>query len=319
MVNTMKKSEIIEKLKTVKNAQIFCHARPDGDTLSSAFSLKIAFEKMGKKAQVVCADPIPDKYILSGILGELSTFEKGYDCHIAVDVANPSLLGDQLANFLSNPNNFVIDHHISNPNFAKFNYVVDQSANAINMFEIIEGLGVEIDEKLANTLLMGISTDTGHFSNSGTTAKSFFVAEKLIGLGANPWKIYNAMYKNQSVERAKLYAHVMGNIKFFHENKVAIITTTLADLEKYGCDSSVTEGFVDFSLSIGCVEIAIAVLQKGDKCYKISFRSKDKANVNALASVFGGGGHVKASGAVINGFYEDVIDKLAFNAGNYLE
>lgn len=49
MVNTMKKSEIIEKLKTVKNAQIFCHARPDGDTLSSAFSLKIALEKMGKK------------------------------------------------------------------------------------------------------------------------------------------------------------------------------------------------------------------------------------------------------------------------------
>ena len=33
-------------------------------------------------------------------------------------------------------------------------------------------------------------------------------------------------------------------------------------------------------------------------------------NVNEVASVFGGGGHILASGCMICGFYEDVKDKI---------
>ena len=80
-----------------------------------------------------------------------------------------------------------------------------------------------------------------------------------------------------------------------------------------------TEGFIDFPLSVDGVEIAISVLQVGAKSFKVSFRSKGKSDVNRLAGVFGGGGHVLASGCMLNGYFEDVVDRLVFNASNYLE
>ena len=39
-------------------------------------------------------------------------------------------------------------------------------------------------------------------------------------------------------------------------------------------------------------------------------RVSGKVNVNEVASVFGGGGHILASGCMICGFYEDVKDKI---------
>lgn len=314
----MTKTEIAKKLKNINNALIICHLRPDGDTLSSAFSLKYALEKMGKSAKVYCSDKIPEKHLFLDILGELTENLTGYEAMIAVDIASEERMGDALPYFRKCKETFNIDHHVSNGRFAKYNYVSDQTANAMNIYDIIVELGVEIDEKLANLLYLGICTDSGNFSQSNTTARAFTVASDLVTRGAKSAKIYNAMFKNQSVERAKLYAHVMNGIKFYHDGKLAIITTMQKDLERFGLDASVNEGFVDFPLSVGSVEIAISILQKDDRTYKISFRSKNYVNVNELASTFGGGGHVTASGAIICGFYEDVIDKLVFVCGNYL-
>lgn len=58
------------------------------------------------------------------------------------------------------------------------------------------------------------------------------------------------------------------------------------------------------------VEVAVSILESKENCYKISLRSKGKVNVNEVASQFGGGGHILASGCMISGFYEDVKDKL---------
>ena len=71
-----------------------------------------------------------------------------------------------------------------------------------------------------------------------------------------------------------------------------------------------TEGFIDFPLSIEGVEVAVSIMEAKENSYKISLRSKGKINVNEIASFFGGGGHVLASGCMISGFYEDVKDKL---------
>ena len=79
-----------------------------------------------------------------------------------------------------------------------------------------------------------------------------------------------------------------------------------------------TEGFIDFPLSIEGVEVAVSIMEAGDKKFKLSFRSKGKIDVNEIASRFGGGGHILASGCMLNGYYEDVVDKIVFTVGNYL-
>lgn len=314
----MTKTEIVKKLQAINNALIICHFRPDGDTLSSAFSLKYAFEKLGKTAEVYCSDPIPEKFHTLDFLGKLTEKTDGYDALIFVDVSNIDRSGDASLFFRKYKETFNIDHHISNENFAKYNYVSDQTANAINVFDVIMEMGVQLDEKLANLLYLGLCTDSGNFSQSNVNARAFAVASTLAKYGAKTADIYNKMYKNQSVARAKLYARVQNGIKFFHDGKLAIVTTFLKDLKEFELDSSVNEGFVDFPLSVGSVEIAISILQTDDKTFKLSFRSKSYVDVNDLASTFGGGGHVRASGAILCGFYEDIIDKLVYICGTYL-
>ncbi|MBO5850859.1 MAG: bifunctional oligoribonuclease/PAP phosphatase NrnA, partial [Clostridia bacterium] len=77
--------------------------------------------------------------------------------------------------------------------------------------------------------------------------------------------------------------------------------------------SNMTEGFIDFPLTVRTVEVAISLLEVGNLQYKISLRSKGIVNVNEIAGLYGGGGHVLASGAMLKGYKEDIIDKLVYN------
>jgi phosphoesterase RecJ-like protein len=111
----------------------------------------------------------------------------------------------------------------------------------------------------------------------------------------------------------------MSEIRYFLEDKLAVITTTKKMIATYGADPSDTEGFVDFPLSVDGVEVAVAILEVKPRQYKLSLRSKGKTNVNAIAAVFGGGGHILASGCMMFGELEEVIDKLRYTVSQYLE
>ena len=89
-------------------------------------------------------------------------------------------------------------------------------------------------------------------------------------------------------------------------------------MEELGADKSLTEGFVDFPLSVDGVEVAVSLLEFKDEQYKTSLRSKGKVNVNAIAGVFGGGGHVLASGCMLFGSIEHVLDELVFAVSQHL-
>ena len=53
--------------------------------------------------------------------------------------------------------------------------------------------------------------------------------------------------------------------------------------------------------------------------YKVSLRSKEYVDVNKIAGVYGGGGHVRASGCMLFGDVEEVIDRLTYTVSQYLE
>ena len=54
----------------------------------------------------------------------------------------------------------------------------------------------------------------------------------------------------------------------------------------------------------------MSTVKKGQ--YKASLRSKGTVNVNEVAGVFGGGGHVLASGCMFFGSFEEAYDKLRY-------
>lgn len=303
---------LAEKLASEESIALFCHVRPDGDTIGSAVALKLALEKKGIKATVFCEDIIPERFFFqSGVSDIKKEFFGEYSAFVAIDSADVTRLGSFAEIFAKHKNTYCIDHHISNPRYAKYNYVVDNSSNAENIFDIITLLNVEICKNISNLLAMGIITDTGNFKHKNVTEKTFLTMARLVVAGADCNKIVNYMFTMQTKARAKLFGITMSSIRYFYNNRFAVATITKSNLQDTGAKEDETEGFIDFVMGIKGVEVGACVMEIEQNKYKVSLRSHN-ANVNNVASAFGGGGHILASGCRICGEYEEVIDKLSF-------
>lgn len=313
-------SEIAEKLKTIKSAVIFCHMRPDGDAIGSAMGLKRILAGCGVRCSVACESAVPEKFtFLPGTEEFSAPVDMEAEAFIAVDSSDENRLGKYGELFLKAKKiKFNIDHHISNTRFADYNYVDDVAATCEVMVRLSEFLGGVGDVLTANFLMMGLSSDTGNFAHKNVTADTFRAAAYLAECGADINLIQYNMFKKQSRERAALFGETMAKIRYFEQGRIAVIAVTQEGLARTGATSDMTEGFIDFPLGVEGVEVAACLLETAPLRYKISLRSKGEADVNKIAAVYGGGGHVLASGCMIGGELEEVVDKLRYTITQHL-
>lgn len=313
--------ELAEKLLKETRVAIFCHARPDGDTIGSACALKIALALKNVSAEVFCSDNVPQKFLFlnetRNIKKEYSGDFSEYSALIAIDNAELTRLGDFAEAFSRHKNTYSVDHHVSNTRYAKINYVADRSSNAENVLSLILSMQAEITPEIANLLAMGIMTDTGGFRHKNVNAATFFDAGKLVEHGADMNNIYFHTFTRQSKCRAELFGKTMSKIRYFHGDKVAVASVFLRDFAQTKALQEETEGFIDFVMGIDGVEVGACVMETDSNKFKISLRSKN-ADVNAVAAAFGGGGHKLASGCKITGEYEEAVDRLVFEISKYL-
>ena len=311
-------TQFCEKLNMFSNYAIICHVRPDGDAVGSALALKLGLNSLGKNADIFCEDEIPEKFFFIEGMSEFSVFpNKEYDAVISVDCADEGRIGTLFEFYKKHKFTFNIDHHVSNTKYAKENLVIDSASNCENIYAVLKELNAKIDTKIANALLLGISTDSGQFSHQNLTSSPFLVAADLVDNGADINKIYYENYKRKSKQKAKLFSLVCSNIKYDLDDRLAFAIISEKTIADCLANSDDTEGIIDFVLSIDCVEVAVSVMEFGQNRYKISFRSKG-VNVNEIASRFGGGGHVLASGCMINGSLYDVLDKITCTVKQFL-
>jgi phosphoesterase RecJ-like protein len=196
--------------------------------------------------------------------------------------------------------------------------VEDKAATAELILLLLDELKVVPDSVIANCLYLGICTDTGAFAHKNVTADTFKASARLIEYGADNNLINYEMFEKQSKERAKLFSMTMDKMRFYLDDKLAIITVSQENIKKCNVSSDVTEGFINFPLSIDKIEVALCLLEMNKYLYKVSLRSKGKANVNAIAAIYGGGGHILASGCMIGGALEEVIDKLIYSVSQFI-
>ncbi|MCM1437912.1 MAG: bifunctional oligoribonuclease/PAP phosphatase NrnA [Roseburia sp.] len=308
-------AEIAALLNKCKTAAVCCHVRPDGDAVGSGLALTKALQNAGKTVYMLCEEQPPARLCLFPAMQEthqtLPVKLNELDLFIAVDSADVVRIGMFSAQFCAFKGATLnIDHHVSNPKYAKYNYVLaDSTATCEIMPEILTAAGFEITKEIADLLALGLLTDSGNFSHRDVSAKTFSVAAKLKECGADICNIGYEMFTRQSKARALLYAKVLSGMRFALEDKLAFITVTQNDFKATGTDKSQTEGFVDFPLSIDGVEVSVSLMEVKSNQYKASLRSRS-VNVNAVAERFGGGGHVLASGCMLFGEYEEVIERL---------
>ena len=320
-VNTSLK-EIAHILRKAKSVAIFSHVRPDGDAYGSSMALSRALTALGIKNCVCIESDVPSN--LAFVEGLREVCKKppfDADVYVAVDCADDSRLGELAYTFRAASRKYPtinVDHHVSNPRYAKYNYVRECAANCLNIYTLITYMDVAIDKEMAEYLLMGILTDSGNFSHDDVCEETLSTAAKLVAAGADICQYQYQLFKSQPRERAALYADVMGKIRYYFDDRFAAIVISQEQMKKHNANYGMTEGFVDFPLNVDSVEVAAALLEMRKGQYKISLRSKHYADVNQIAGVYGGGGHVRAAGCMLHGDLEEILDRLSYTVSQYL-
>ncbi len=278
---------------------ILCHRYPDGDTIGSAFALCRALRLMGKRANVMCADIIPSKYsyIYEGLQSESFRTEN----IIAVDVADPKLLGPSVEKEYGSRVLLCVDHHGSNTGYAK-NLLLDSSAAAAGevIWRLIKQLGVTPDVKMGEAVYTAISTDTGCFRYSSTTAHTLRLAAELLEMGVNTSPINKLMFETKTKARIEIERSIYKNLEYWYGGKAAVVSITSEMIEKAGAGEGDIENIASMPIQIEGVQVGITFRQC-DGGFKVSVRSMPGISACDICKAFGGGGHIVAAGCTIPG------------------
>ncbi len=302
--------EIIKIIKKAEKIAIFNHVNPDGDALGSAFALKLALLKMGKKAEVFLrqGDDLSKEYKL--LKGTKENGLKILDCDlkIALDSADLERLGDFKDVFSGNT--IAIDHHITHREFAKTTFI-DPKACATGeiIFDLVRELGVSLDEEIAYNLYLAIVCDSGNFKYSSVTGKTHLIAAELLKTGIDFSKMTKALFDTKSIEYLNLYKKGIERLELFEDGKIAVLWFSEEDFKKSGLSEKDADAIVTLPNSVLGVEVGVYIRQREDE-YKVSLRSNGNVKVDKIALDFGGGGHEMASGFSMNLPIAEIKEKV---------
>ncbi|OGX06230.1 MAG: hypothetical protein A3G87_09970 [Omnitrophica bacterium RIFCSPLOWO2_12_FULL_50_11] len=305
-------------LQKKDNFLLASHVSPEGDAIGSVLALDSLLHRLGKKAMIVCEDPIPerlsflpqDRWHLSKEISK----HRQFDALVVADCPTLERIGE--ASKLLGPETqvFNIDHHVSNVRFGHYNYIRPEACACGEVVcEIFKRFKLKINRDEATALYVSIATDTGSFKYSNTTVKSHEIASELIQTGIDIEKINDALYATYSLQTIQLYSVLLSKIQTTPDRMVAWAGLSREDLKKTGGTYEDTEGFIDFLKYIKEVQFAffMSELDGPEKGFiRVSFRSKGDYDVSQVAVRFGGGGHKKAAGCTISGSLEEVTEKV---------
>lgn len=287
--------------------RIITHAFPDGDTLGSGFALCALLRQMGKKANVCCPDPIPKKFAYLCLKEQRFTPA----CTVLVDVADLKLTGN-MAEALAGKVDLCIDHHISNVGYADRLYLdADAAAACECIYEIACGLGLEITTPVADALYTGISTDSGCFRFTNTTARTHRIAAALLERGASAGEINRVMFETKSRARLDIERMALDAMEFWFGGQCATLPVTLTMQQGAGCSQGDMEGITSLPRTIEGVIVGVTFREKPQGgVYKVSVRTHAPVDASMICKAFGGGGHVRAAGCDIAGTLEQVKEQM---------
>ncbi len=304
---------VIQELEKTPGVTIFIHKSPDGDALGSALALALALEKKGKEVAIYCWDHVPYfyRFLPRWQMVQRVRSQEEVVFHPLVVGLDSSDLG-RLPFLQGKPPGRVvnIDHHPTNTLWGDVNLVEPQaSATGEIVLRLLEEWGVEITQDMATCLYTAIFTDTGGFRFSNTTDASLLACYRLVKHGANPYQIATEVYESYSPGRMRLLGLALNTLSMAGEGKVAWMTVTREMMEETGTGPEDTEEFVNFPKSIRGVEVAL-LFRETERGVKVSFRSKGRVDVAAIASSLGGGGHKAAAGCDLDFTLEEAVEKV---------
>lgn len=306
--------EVAELIRTEQDFVVISHHNPDFDAYGSSAAITYLLKQNGKNAVCLNQDGFLPRYKFAtapetvyATLDEAlahSNFRQPDNAVLVVcDCGDRKRVGDKMVGLLTRFKKIInIDHHGSNDSFGTHNFVVSAATSTCElMYYLAVELGWGIDARAASMLYAGLVADTGSFRYSNTSKATFELAAQLVGFGAVPHEVANAIFSSNSLSSVKVHSLALSKLELFGAGQVAVSALSLQDKTSIGATADDTEGLIERIRDIEGVVIAAMIvgdnsLERGN-FLRVSLRAKEtKVDVAKIAASYGGGGHRAAAG-----------------------
>jgi phosphoesterase RecJ-like protein len=287
------------------------HARPDGDAIGSQLAMAFALDALGKEVTIVNRDPVPGPLAAFPGTARIVVADRVDETFDAAIIMECSSLDRTGVSGLERSPVINVDHHQGNTAYGAVNWFDPAAAACAEMvFDVIVELGVPMSREIATHLYVGILTDTGSFHYSGTSARTFDIARRLVEAGVEPATVARTVFDSNTLGRLKLFGAVLSAIELEHGGRLAVMNVDHAMARAAGGTYDDTEGLINLPLTAREIQAVVffKVTDTGD--VRVSMRSKYEVDVRRVASEFGGGGHKNASGFTVSGPLSAVRDRI---------
>lgn len=305
---------LLQTLLEAREAVLFCHVSPDGDTLGSAQALRFLLAELNVPARLVVDGEAPHTLrVLPGLeLFRPETFAMPADAvAVAVDVSSVDRLGASEPLFFSAGRRLVIDHHETNPGFGQENWIDgDAPATAALIYRLYRALGRKPGKEAAICLYAALSTDTGNFLYDSTGPESFEMMAEMTRAGLSFSQYGLVLFRQKQPSFVRLLAQTLPSLRLSQDGRLAGLQTTLQGFEAAGASPEETDGVVDYAIDLEGVCVAYYAHEKQPGVVKVSLRAHDPYRVDRAAASFGGGGHRLAAGCTLRASMPEAVQAL---------
>lgn len=311
--------ESLEQLREMlgsgpKKISLLCHTNPDGDTIGAALAWRSYLERLGHKTWCIAPNRYP--YFLEWMtdISYVGVFKEDHDDAMRKFILESDIIFCMDFNDISRLDRVtdtaqenttakfvLIDHHLHPPldRYALTFSNTQACSTAYIVYSLLIALEGEevIDMPMAESLYVGIMTDTGNFSFSNLTANLFRAVAVLIDKGINIPHINNAVYNNFSESRIRLLGYLLDDKMItMYEYGVAYMSLDDEEMRRFNFIQGDSEGFVNYPLSIRGIRMSAMFIETRSSV-RVSLRSRGDIDVNVFARrYFNGGGHRNAAG-----------------------
>jgi phosphoesterase RecJ-like protein len=296
-----------ELLAAHRSVTVLSHVHPDADAIGTSLGIYTLLKGEGFRVEVANATADLPRHL--DFLEGFGKIKKKIDFDDSLIIACDCGSRDRLGFDVEGRSIVNIDHHPSNTAYGVLNLVRPRAVSSSEVaFRFLAPL-FRIPRATAAAFYAALISDTRYFTTGNVTAESFELARELIGLGAQPGAIAQAMLQRRSLASLRVLGKALESLRLYQEGQVAVMRVSREDIAATGARYDDLDGIVDYARSLVTVELAILIVERRESI-KVSLRSKG-ADVMSLAELFGGGGHREASGfETAEHTTEELIDML---------
>jgi phosphoesterase RecJ-like protein len=290
------------------------HENPDGDGIGACLGLAHYLRFLGKEPRIVVSPSVPGNLRWLDTEGWIEVFDPAGthaelaawpDAWLLVDASEPHRLGAMYPAFDSTKApRACLDHHLKEAPRGFEAEFTDPKATASG--ELVYDLaaprmGLPLPSAMAEAIYASLISDTGNFRFSNSTGKVHRMAADLIEQGVQPARSYQRIYLQDTPSKVKLWGRALERMGLHGDGAFGLMVLSLEDMQACGATHDDLDELVQEPTRLASVEVAGLLYELADGRIKLSLRSKEAVDVNAVCKLFGGGGHRLASGAKLDG------------------